>query len=133
MTKTQKSRIQLLVSKLKSTKKRQTTGVLKDSTGAMCALGFACEVYRTETGKGEWAYTDSGEIYFKDSGLLSCPELPPSSVSDWYGFGDTNPEVEAFSNSETMPVSELNDDGWSFRRIAAAIEKTYLTPKKSKK
>jgi len=131
MTNIHKNRIQMLVNKLRTTREPQGQEFLKDENGTMCVLGFACDLYKQETGKGRWV--DNDAAYAFAIGGIENEDILPKEVAAWYGFPAGNPEVIAYSKEMTLPVAELNDSGWSFKSIATAIEKTYLKPKKAKK
>ena len=86
-----KERVQLLVDGLRSGKFRQ--GQMRLRYGdVFCCLGVACEIYRMETGKGEWKESHPGTQRFTLSDESSDMALL-GTVRDWYGFDDTNPSI----------------------------------------
>jgi len=104
-----KARVALLAKKMARTRRKQARGVLRRaSTGAMCALGFACEVFRQETGRGQWR---GGEFIVKKHDIKSYGV--PDAVLNWYGmtYGDT---IQLVSYNDTMKLS--------FREIAQEIK-----------
>lgn len=73
-----------------------------------CCLGVLCELYRVETGKGEWV---------KNKFVLGKEEsesFPPDKVRTWAGLTEFD-----FSR-----YASINDRGGSFREIADDIEET---------
>lgn len=97
-----------------------------------CCLGVACEIYKRETGEGEWLkffdesiQKDAWEFILeakKSSALL------PSKVSMWllgekpkYDFA-VSPYLVANEDGDTRDsLTVLNDSGVSFKEIAAAV------------
>lgn len=130
-------RIDLLCEELQSGKWEQIHGSLTDgSERGRCALGVACEVYMRET--HDWVE-------------LSGTAFPPEKVLRWFGLSYTIDEdglecfvgsarvpffdsMEDFLDSEYVPahgyefkegdqftLSQLNDNGYDFHRIAGII------------
>jgi hypothetical protein len=87
-----------------------------------CCLGVACEVYRRETGNGEWVYPDGGEWFpcFRvGDGYLADGTLP-LPVSAWLGLRT----FSGFYGGELGMDSSLtsrNDGGASFKEIADIV------------
>lgn len=73
-----------------------------------CCLGVLCELYRRETGNGDWS---TGGYFLGTSDIL------PSSVRDWAGLAESNP---AFSRG--LSLAERNDAGVPFAEIADIID-----------
>ncbi len=96
------------VAALRSGEFQQTKGVLRSPEG-YCCLGVACEVYRRETGAGEW--DDSNQ--FQGHG-----DVPPIEVQRWLGLKRANGAMD----DDSLCLTERNDDGDSFAQIAAVIE-----------
>jgi hypothetical protein len=96
------------VAALRSGEFKQTKGRLRDTKG-FCCLGVACEVYRRETGNGEW----------DDDGLFQgTGEVLPRNVLRWLSLSRPNG-----SGSELgVCLTERNDKGASFAEIADLIE-----------
>ena len=95
---------------LRSGRYKQATGALRVGDG-YCCLGVLCDLAR-KSQVGEWEYT---EEFDGESG-----ELPPSVVA-WAGLPGPDPEVMDKRHPRTL--SDLNDRGANFERIAALIEK----------
>lgn len=125
-----------LVAALRSREFSQAKGYLRTDRGH-CCLGVACEVYRRETGDGEWA-TDSGiaAVYaFRVNGVTDIYGLP-GPVTTWLDMatnGEARPETviperilghytEANDPDETVTLARLNDAGATFAEIADLIE-----------
>lgn len=108
------------VAALESGEFQQGQGQLRTMAGEFCCLGVLCEMYRRETGSGEW--DESKFITENERGKGTPPEV----VGKWAGFeGDyVNPEV--FIDGLQQSVAEFNDGGGghspkTFAEIAAAI------------
>ena len=87
-----------------------------------CCLGVACELYRRETGKGEWVLSggESGAWDFIVNDEAADIDLP-NTVREWLGFRTPNGEFGAEAEAS---LAECNDSGhYSFGRIAGLIEK----------
>ncbi len=94
------------VDALKSGDYQQTRATLKDQSG-FCCLGVLCDLYSKETGE-DWV--QDGRDYY-----------PPTAVCEWAGFVNTyNPKVEY--GEERLSLADLNDNGKSFKEIAAIIQ-----------
>jgi len=92
--------------------------------GRYCCLGVATEIYRRETGVGDWTVDDEDEPEIrifrspKEDEALSLP----IEVADWLGLGDNcNPTIDGRS------LAERNDNGATFAEIADMIEREWLT------
>jgi hypothetical protein len=102
---------------LRSGEYSQTQGHLKTPYG-FCCLGVLCDLYSKEIGDTEWEkseYYESGATaeYFEGK-----QEFLPESVVNWAGFVCEDPTIP----SEQKKLSELNDEGMSFKEIADLIE-----------
>lgn len=115
---------------LESDKYKQTVGMLVNGNGqGFCCLGVMCkleglEVKRAETGD----YFDNGTIrlpiinaFFTDKGR-ELTGTPTIDITEKYGFGDVweNPKYLAIRKYINM-----NDDGKTFKEIAAALREDY--------
>ena len=57
----------------------------------------------------------------------SSASMLPQVVADWYGFSDIDPPLISEHNDRSF-ATDLNDGRkYSFKRIAAAFERTYLS------
>lgn len=110
---------------LRSGEYQQTTWQLKSDCGsAYCCLGVATDLFRKETGEGEWI-EEYGMAKFKIHDVSEAGVLSPV-VRQWAGLPDYNPSVrlpsEAVGESYITSVAELNDNGYTFAQIADLIE-----------
>lgn len=114
-----KKRMQLWVDALRSGEYNQGFGSLIERDDAnncsYCCLGVACKIYEKQTGikllKHDWA-----------------GHFQPSQVSEWFGFPSYVFEIcSKTTEQEAISATIANDElKWSFKKIADAIEKTYL-------
>ncbi len=112
----------------------QTSGALMRDTGSIgeekhgfCCLGVLCDVYHNETGEGEWSLVDAdgSHWYFKDGEGSAHAMLLPKGVADWADLS-LSPHVKTDDPDESDHyLTELNDRGFSFKHIAALIEKNF--------
>jgi hypothetical protein len=115
------------VDALRSDEFKQGKQRLRTSDGGYCCLGVACEIYRRETGQGEWT-EDNG---FKTAGHHDRFVLP-NAVSDWLGLtaaqgvvDETLVTIDAGSDEpyEVQTLTGLNDAAnYDFNQIADVIE-----------
>lgn len=104
---------------LRSGKFKRTMGGLRKVSQngvAYCCLGVLCELHRT-TAKTElkWDMNDYG----------GSSSYPPQDTLDWAGLKSEDPTLLAKGGSGSGErAATLNDGGWSFARIAAALERT---------
>jgi hypothetical protein len=97
------------VAALRSGEYKQTTGHLRDETG-FCCLGVLCDLHAKEN-NGQW----------EDGHYLSTKDVLPDTVEKWAGVLGPSPEVMEDDDKKSM-LSELNDGGMTFARIADLIE-----------
>lgn len=98
------------------------------SADTYCCLGVACEVYRKETGEGEWVKREDGFWVFRvggpdDHGYYdqSWSGLP-HKVAEWYGVRQSELTVD-FNDDRRNSLTNLNDnEGQSFEQIADLID-----------
>lgn len=114
-----KERLRLWVQDLRTTDAKQARAYLRTTNGD-CCLGRACEVYRIQTGLGDWegkGFRD-GRDCFDTTGL-------PHGVREWFGLSQANPELWN-EHGILCHAQGLNDfDFYSFQRIADAVVRTY--------
>lgn len=111
---------------LTSGKYKQGKGQLRNSNDEYCCLGVLCDLYRKETGDGEWA--DSHKNYqsvFFDGSPYSLPE----KVIDWAEmksksgvYSEVDHKWLVFKKTTMNNLSNINDEGKSFEQIAGIIE-----------
>ncbi len=84
-----------------------------------CCLGVLCDLYRKETGDGEWI--KDGNFYrFKVANKIDDGTLP-LKVRKWAELGESNPSIIGVSTN--LALSQHND--WTdrtFNDIAELIE-----------
>lgn len=118
-----KKRIQQWVNALRSGNYQQGQGALR-SEDTYCCLGVACDV----SGLGKWRRNPGGGYYthFYYDSIDTLPDV----VANWYGLTSTDPTVitrEGNGPGAQGKLTSLNDTrGYTFERIADAIERTYL-------
>lgn len=98
---------------------RQGQSWLRKSETKFCCLGVLCEIYRQDTGKGEWKIEYNDIFQFKQKRTYDVSFLPKSVVR-WAGLSDTDPLSTSHSGTQTL--SRMNDDGVEFDKIADFIE-----------
>lgn len=123
---------ELWIKALRSGEFKQTSSRLRRTDGGFCCLGVLCELYRRETGKGEWvepirdyrhdnpmvipfdvdSENSESEKDFATSGL-------PGEVMRWSGVQDSLGLVRI---TEPISLSAMNDAGESFESIADVIQ-----------
>ena len=113
-----KQRIRKWVDALRSGEYRQGYHQLRNNEG-FCCLGVACDV-AIRNG------LDAGWVLDPDGGgaVLGEAMEMPLDVQRWFGIDDSNPVPTKGGKGKTL--AERNDQGWSFKRIADAIERKYL-------
>jgi len=124
-------RVKLWIQALRSGEYTQTTNVLErflfDGTKAHCCLGVAMKV----------ALANGYSAQSEDDMEWGAEGMDEDIALYWYGFkdssGGTDPELGSHvgADGEWFNAScvQANDDlGWSFRQIADAVEKHYITP-----
>lgn len=118
MTKTQISRVKRLIAALRSGKYKQTTSKLRDSDGAFCCLGVACEISRLSKWNNiEIQGNGNNFVYLDEDAVM------PQKVREYYGFLD---HTGAFQSRDGIfheyGLAAFNDMGRSFKEIAKQIE-----------
>lgn len=90
-----------------------------------CCLGVLCDLYKKETGQGEWA----GGIFYVEGATQCSVMFPPEPVREWAGLDMKDEKMLAAHND---PGYVLNAErqlkrlqSHSFEEIAELIE-TYL-------
>jgi hypothetical protein len=106
---------------LRSGNYQQGSGALREKTAhngeKLCCLGVLC-VIAEQDGVVTAAFNGLVEDGV-DAGLWAYdgrPDYLPESVKDWAGLTYANP------TSNGRYLANLNDEGWSFARIADAID-----------
>jgi len=114
------------------------SGEYKQGTSALlmnnkhCCLGVLCEVYKKETGDGQWteATEESCGSHHITAALMFTTikggdtQLPPNAVYNWAGMNDSNPVVRY--GGLLTHFTALNDKSLlTFDEIAEIIEKSY--------
>lgn len=129
MNKVKEARVKKWLRALRSGKYAQTRGTLKADDG-YCCLGVACDVYRKETGEGEWQ--DAGQSAGEPARRRYAFVLPddrdegtlPTKVAKWFGLRtvDGGYKYNRGVSESTTLVSRNDDDRAGFAEIANIIE-----------
>ncbi len=111
-------RVRKGIAALRSGEFKKTKGRMKKGD-CFCALGVFTEVYRRETGQGEWMRRPTGDGIFKIGTERSSTDLP-YTVMAWYGFDKPDPCILGrFTDS----IGNMNDvQNLSFDEIADRLE-----------
>ena len=103
------------ISALRSGSYKQTNSKLRNSSEGYCCLGVLCDIYSQDC-KVSWV----GDKIHGDVLYL------PRAISQWAELESEDPIVEVLIDEtdefKKVPLSELNDDGWSFESISHVIE-----------
>lgn len=100
------------VKALRSGKYEQGRGLLKDSQGAFCCLGVACDI----SGLGEWY---AGNYYKTESGT-SLKDLP-NDVREWLGLRGS---YGTYGSNSLVNRNDTPSRGHlTFKGIASLIER----------
>lgn len=115
------------VEALRSGEFTQAQRTLQTKEQEYCCLGVACELYRRETGEGEWIERFDVSL----TGLYFAPGnkrhgsnsfLPPV-VQEWIGLNGAAGEFDDSDiNDDSTTLAEMNDEGNTFDQIATVIE-----------
>lgn len=137
---------------LRSGKFRQATAALsqrplmgdRDPTPSFCCLGVLCEIYREETGDGEWRNSDLTVLTVLDirfhvnSTNTHATQYLPTKVMGWAGLPEkygANVDVTGIGDRDysadepsenggfEQSLAALNDTGFTFEQIADVIER----------
>ncbi len=120
------------VAALRSGEFRQTNRRLKrvdpDDVASHCCLGVLCELYRSETGQGEWG---PGDIFVATGGIVPMRNglIPPIPVQEWAGLTDMDDIGLLTAHNDPQPVYDDTTNmivdtrpSHSFSEIADLIE-----------
>lgn len=112
---------------LESGKYRKTTGFLRKGEKSRCCLGVLCDIYKEETGKGEWVKDKNFEFKVGPDGTSNDSYLP-YEVQTWAGMVSDNGEMfdhpVLVDGWDYQNLSEINDETKaSFKKIAEIIRK----------
>lgn len=83
-----------------------------------CCLGVLCELHAKETGNAWEEEEDERELWY-----LGREKLLPPAVVTWARLESEDPCINDSDNDLCQLLSELNDAGYSFKKIAKLIEK----------
>lgn len=123
---------------LRSGEYKQGQGKLRVSEG-FCCLGVLCDLYAKAHSNAEWhevKHLDGANFLVKgEYGAFDEYDYLPIPVQQWAGVTEANPRVGAGYGQtrnvkveqltvghEMRPLSELNDSGMSFEKIARLLE-----------
>lgn len=118
------------VKALRSGKYKQGQRVLKQTNGegktSHCCLGVLCELYNDQMRKNK-KKTLSEKIQHGIHYINKCDEKLPEIVKEWAGLyndiGSFKDSPESFEYYNGL--SDMNDLGCSFKKIATIIEKQW--------
>lgn len=125
--------IKLFISALRSGKYKKTKWRLRKGD-CYCTKGVACEVFRLNTGLGEWRGQLDSESE-QDFSLHEEEEFQqdsdidwPRQVAEWYGIKKTYCETEVkFNDIEKVTIEQLNDEyDLTFHEMADVIQDNFL-------
>lgn len=121
------------VKELRSGNYKQTKDCLKDDDG-YCCLGVLTDLAIQDGVIDPWKVSSDTErsVYFIPSVDEDNPEetwdeesvLPPK-VRDWAGLDLKNPHVRLSESISSVPISDPNDNGYTFEQIADIIEEQF--------
>jgi hypothetical protein len=122
----QVDRVERWITALESGRYRQIRNYLHDGSDGYCATGVGLEVFRQETGFGEW---DSETVIWGEDILrrflvregewtLHYFNNPPIEMFAWYGV--------LSSELPISPIFDMNDAGEPFSDIARYLKESYL-------
>lgn len=128
---THRARIEEWLTALRSGNYTQTNGALHDDTG-FCCLGVACDLYANAHEGVSWT---EGQHYRyltgsdkKEIGSWG-DDMMPDEVAEWFGLPTGVCSCAVRVTDVRLPegrASVLNDNGYSFEKIADLIEAAYL-------
>ena len=101
------------LSALRSGDYKQTQNYLYADNG-FCCLGVLCDLYGKEHNV-EWNFDEDGDYYRFQNNQSSLPR----PVVEWAGVEDCDPYIDG------VTLSELNDNGSTFNKIADIIEEHF--------
>lgn len=128
---------EIWVAALRSGKYRQSKSNLKykkvNQEPGHCCLGVLCDLYKQETGNGEWIErpmeTSEGQVVnyiFRatdETGFHEAIDYPPPPVLKWAELNEKNPVVQIQNQLFKQSLADLNDSGkYDFNQIADMIE-----------
>lgn len=121
MTKLQKKRVRAWVKALRSGKYKQGREVLKTKSGRYCCLGVACNIARKDL-KADWVWNKEQRY----NSFLGDTAVLPNKVRRYYGFSEQNPTIWLGGRPSVTCASANDHEKWSFKKIADAVENTFL-------
>lgn len=118
----------MCVNALKSGEFTQGRLVLRSPNGNWCCLGVLCELYRRDTGNGEWKgeytcddYSNSRGVLFEISKYSTFSQLV-KPVTEWAGLDSNDPTVyDGTGNKKSLAA--LNDARTDWNTLAGIIER----------
>ena len=85
----------------------------RQDTECYCVMGVACELYRRETGRGEWV----DEMFVVEGAPIPQIYAPPDPVVAWLGLKSPTGRL----GGDDVSLIYLNDSGTTFKEIAKVI------------
>lgn len=105
---------------------KQANGVLRKDTN-FCCLGVLCDLYRKDTGKGQWELGDNSSFYFVCD-IFRDDSVLPLKVQDWAGMNSNNGLYNLKKDKNDFAENALssdNDNGRDFIYIAERIKEHF--------
>lgn len=119
-----RERAMLLADALDSGEYTQARGRLRGKDG-FCCLGVACDLHAKEHNQTGWlTYNDPWGRPAYAYASEGVRFMPSEQVTDWFGFKTRDcsiPTTEYIDTIRVTKLSELNDNGWTFKQIAQYI------------
>lgn len=114
---------QLWTDALRSGDYQQGSRRLRDKEDHFCVLGVLCDLYVKNRPDCRWKPMEakSGFRIVGKREVHWCEDYLIEPVMKWAGLDSSNPVVE--HSGQKISLSSLNDQGISFKSIAAVIEK----------
>lgn len=110
----------LLVTTLRSGKYKQGVGYL-NKNNKFCCMGVLCELAAMQgICKRDKPWKTLDYITYQGNG-----KVLPGSVMTWAGLKTSTGQFAKFDDIGLHSLSGLNDNGWSFERIADKIEEVW--------
>lgn len=106
---------------LRSGEYKQGDGRLVDNTDCFCCLGVLCNIAPDTL--GIWEQDALGHWGFRSKNGYSEQFLLPLPVMEWAEIKDNAGFVGNTEHSREFCLTDLNDDGKTFKQIADIIEK----------
>ncbi len=119
---------EIWATELEKGEKKKTRSTLRRGEKSFCCLGVLCEIYRQETGEGEWIKDEDGLLF--DDGISDSDAANlPRGVREWAEMAGASGATRfgslmSMNHEEFYSLVSINDDtNKSFKDIAKIIRK----------